>query len=160
MVPARNPSCSCHGNWEASEQKWNEVPALGTFRCPTSPLCHPGAERVTHLSLLTPVSSVALPSLLYFFVNCQPVPGLAAEGAPWDGSGDLTDPQQASAWTFCRDEGFPEGQGQSPILLGLGETEINPCLQTASHQQKKVTKSQFFQPKDPSPLLSFAPPLC
>lgn len=103
---------------------------MRTRGCPTSPWCHPGAERVTQLSLLTPVSSVALPNLLYFFVNCQPVPGLTAEGAPWDGSGDLADPQQASVWTFCRDEGFTEGQKLSPIIQGLGERKRNQHLLT------------------------------
>lgn len=141
-------SCPLLGTGQACDQDWNWFPALGTWGYPW---CHPGAESVTHLSLLTPVSSVAFHSLLYFFMDCHPVPGPTAEAAPWDGSGDLRDPQQASLWTFCRDEGFTEAQGQSPILLGSGEANRNQRLLTNCLPPAKESNqvSGFFQPKDP-----------
>lgn len=75
------------------------------------------------------------------------MPGPTAEGAPWDASGHLRDPQQASLWTFCRDEGFTEAQGQSPILLGSGEANRNqPLLRNCLPPAKESNQvSGFFQ---------------
>ena len=163
MVPARSPSLPCPGNWPGMWPALKLNTSSGDMRLPyaapadlpTSPLCYPGAERVTYLSLSNLVSSKACYRESFFFINCQPVPSLTAEGAPWDGSADLAAPQQTSAWMFRREDGFIEGQGQSPNPLGLGEPNKSQpslariSLQTVSHQQKKVTKFLFFPAKSP-----------
>lgn len=73
---------------------------------------------------------------------------------PGSSSVDLAAPQQASAW-MSRDDGFIDGQGQSPVPQGWGEPNKSQpllarvCLQTVSYQQKKLSKLLVFPAKRP-----------
>lgn len=81
---------------------------------------------------------------------------------PGSSSVDLAAPQQASEW-MSRDDGFIDGQGQSPVPLGWREPNKSQpllarvCLQTASYQQKKLSKLLFFPAKriPPPPFFFF-----
>lgn len=135
MVTARSPSLPCPENWPGtwtalklntnSEVMRVSYTALADLS--TSPLCYAGAERVTRLSLLNLVSSKACNRELFFFINCQPVPSLTAEGAPWDG---YADQEAASAWMLWRDDGFTVGQGNQQSSRGWERrAKVNTCLQ-------------------------------
>lgn len=79
---------------------------------------------------------------------------------PGSSSVDLAAPQQASEW-MSRDDGFIDGQGQSPVPLGWREPNKSQpllarvCLQTASYQQKKLSKLLFFPAKRIPPFFFF-----
>lgn len=175
MVPASSPSLPCPGNWPGtwpalkrnSSSGDTRLPYTALAELPTSPWCYPGAERVARLSPLNLVSSKACCSELFSFTNCQPVPSLTAEGAPWDGSAD----QGAALWTLQLHSkplrGCPgmmgslmdKGNHQSP-WVGESQTKVNPllarvCLQTASYQQKKLSKLLFFPAKRIPPFFFF-----
>lgn len=140
MVPASSPSLPCPGNWPGLKRNTSSgdmrLPYTALAELPTSPWCYPGAERVARLSPLNLVSSKACYSELFFFTNCQPVPSLTAEGAPWDGSAD----QGAALWTLqlhskplrgcpgMKGSLMDKGNHQSP-WVGESQTKVSPCLQ-------------------------------
>lgn len=135
MVTAWSPSLPCLGNWPGTwtvlklkvSSEVMRVPYAALANLSTSPLCYAGAERVTHLSLLNLVSSKACTRELFFFINCQPVPSLTAEGAPWDG---YVDGEAASARMLWRDDGSAAGQGnQQSSWSWQSRAKVSSCLQ-------------------------------
>ena len=145
MVPARSPSLPCPGNWPGMWPALKLNTSSGDMRLPyaapadlpTSPLCYPGAERVTYLSLSNLVSSKACYRESFFFINCQPVPSLTAEGAPWDGSADRAAALQTLQLhskplhgCFAGRMGSLRDKGNHQTPWGWeSQTKVNPRLQ-------------------------------
>lgn len=98
-VPA-GPVLSWPGLWAGLELS----PALGTWGCPTSPLCHPLVPPNPCGFCLPCCVSLWIVSLCLAW-QLRGLHGMAL--GPYRSSARL-------CMTFCRDE----GQGQSPILLG------------------------------------------
>lgn len=127
---------------QACEQDWNQAPALGTWGCPTSPLCQPGAERVT-LCPSWPLWVVWLCLLYLCIVSLCLAWQLSTVGWLWG-------PYRSTA-SLCRDIWLGWGVHWGPKAItsppGVGRGRNQPLLTNCLPPAKE--RNQVFPAKRP-----------